>query len=332
MAHFVTLIIFLASFGISATTKATCNLHAAIGIRLTLPFVFEKLANTEKLVWLYNGRVIYQRDKGKVSVGKPDDITSNGSLVLKNPKLASAGVYQAQVHNSSNALIKTWSSFVCFMEKVPKPILSYNCDQKSANFNCYTVKSQDLSYSWTMDEKVLTGETRSTLTKPLSNLKSKNLFTCIVSNQVSSEISDTVYPVCTNLPPSSQNQLCFPQKTVLAVLAGAVGTVIILVIVIIALCCCRRRNKLPKRREKVEPRMLSLTPREPETDYETMHHVPEMSREPSPKPSPRASHSATKNGSETEGDSLQPPKSTEGRQDPSPVPKPRTRRPNTPDP
>uniref|UniRef100_A0A8C6ULE3 Ig-like domain-containing protein n=1 Tax=Neogobius melanostomus TaxID=47308 RepID=A0A8C6ULE3_9GOBI len=287
MAHVVIMLIFLASFGISATAKANCDLHAAIGIRLTLPFVFEKLANTERLVWLHNHTIIYEGIKGKVSVGKPDDITSSGSLVLKNPKFTSAGVYQAQAYNATGALTKTWNSFVCVMEKVPKPTLSYNCDQKSVNFNCYTVKSQDLRYSWAMDEKVLTGETRSTLTIPLNKLKSKNSFTCGVVNQVSNEKSDAVSPTCASQEPSPQNLLCFHQKTVMAVLAGAVGTVIILVIVIIVLCCCQRRNKVPKRRERVEPRMLPLTSQEPETDYETMHHVPEMS----PKPKAKAAES-----------------------------------------
>lgn len=334
MAHIVFLTILLASFGTSVTSKVTCDRHAAIGIRLTLPFVFEKLAVIEKLVWLHNGTTVYQQVRGKVSVGKMDDITSEGSLVLKNPKLTSAGVYQAQVFNASGALIKTWTTFVCVMEKVPKPTLNFNCDQKSVNLICYTVKSQDLHYSWTMDDKILTGEARSTLTIPLSKLKPKNRFVCGVSNQVSNEVSDPLYPVCTSQPPSSQNQLCFPKKTVVAVLAGAGGTVIILLIVIIALCCCRRQNQLPKRREKEEPRMLSLARIEPEADYETMHHVPERSQEPSPKPSPkpspRAGHSTPKNDPETAGVSLQPAVPQEG-QEPSPVPKPRTRRPNTPD-
>lgn len=327
MGHIVILIIFLASFGISASTKVNCDLQAAVGIRLTIQFDFEKLATTEKLVWSHNYTVIYQQDKGKVSVGKPDDITSSGSLVLKNPRLTSAGLYQAKVSNASGAVIKTWSTFVCVMDKVPKPTLTYACDQKSVKFSCNTVKSHDLRYSWTMDAKVLSGETTPVLMIPLNKLNSKNSFICGVSNLVSNEISDTVRPVCVSQPSSIQNQLCYPPKTVLAVLSGAVGLVIILVTVIIALCCCLRRLKQPKRREKVEAAtMLSLTRREPETDYETMHYVPEMSLDPSPQPSPRATYSADKSSS----DSLQPPRPTEGL-DPSPVPKPRTKRPNTPD-
>ncbi|XP_020790940.2 T-cell surface antigen CD2-like [Boleophthalmus pectinirostris] len=327
MAHFIILVILPAFLEISTARRDTCDLLAAVGIRLTIcPFVYEKLTNTEKLVWMHNHTVIYQRDKGKVSVGRPEDITSSGSLVLTNPKLTSAGVYQAQVYNMTGALMKSWSSFLCVMEKVPKPKLTYSCDKKSAMFNCDTVKSQDLRYAWTMDGKILMGETKSMLTIPLSKLKSKNSFTCSVSNQVSNEISDNVIPIC---PPSSQNLLCFPHKTVIAVLAGAAGIVIVLIIVIIALCCNQRRNKTPKRREKEEPRMLSLTRREVEADYETMH-VPQSSQQPSPNPSPRAEHSEPKHEAEAGCDSLQPAAPKQG-YDPSPVPKPRTKRPKTPD-
>ncbi|KAK7892144.1 hypothetical protein WMY93_024107 [Mugilogobius chulae] len=180
----------------AAAKKDPCDLHAAVGIRLTLPFPYEKLGNTEKLVWLHNDTVIYQQDKGKVSVGKPEDILPTGSLVLTNPKLASAGVYQAKVYNISGSLIKSWSRFLC-------------------------------------------------------------------------------------------------------------------------------------RKGKEEPQMLSLTTREPETDYETMH-APEGSLESSPKPSPRSEHNKHVQEFEAPGESLQPATLTQG-QDPSPVPKPRTKRPNTPD-
>ncbi|KAJ0029444.1 hypothetical protein NQD34_004441, partial [Periophthalmus magnuspinnatus] len=256
MAYLIILVILPAFLDISAAKRETCELQAAVGIRLTIcPFVYEKLTNTEKLVWLHNGTVIYQQDKGKVSVGKPEDITSSGSLVLTNPKFTSAGKYQAEVYNMTGAQMKSWSSFLCVMEKVPKPTVSYSCDKKSVIFSCNTGKAQDVRYSWTMDEKMLTGETRSTLTISLSKLKSVNSFTCTVFNQVSNEISDNVNPVCTSKSPSTQNLMCFQQKTVMAVLAGAAGIVIILVIVIIALCFCRRQNKTPKRKEKEEPRM-----------------------------------------------------------------------------
>ncbi|XP_072292027.1 uncharacterized protein [Eucyclogobius newberryi] len=329
MAYLITLAILPTLFVISAAKKETCDLHAAIGIRMTLPFVYEKLANTEKLVWRHNHTVIYQRDKGKVSDGKPDDITASGSLVLTNPKLTSAGVYQAQVFNMTGALMKTFNSFLCVMEKVPKPTLTYNCDPKSVRIYCHTVKAQDLRYSWTMDGKILKGEESSALTVASSKLQSKTSFSCSVSNQVSNEISDIVSPVCKSQPPSSQNLLCFQPKTVLAVVTGAGAVVIVLVIVIVALCCCRRRNKSPERREKEEPRMLYLTQRETETDYETMH-VPESSQEPSPKPSPSADDRKTIPEPEAAGVCLQPALPTQG-QDPSPVPKPRTKRPHTPD-
>lgn len=329
------LIILFGSIDISAAKTDCCDIHAAIGIRLRLPFVYERLVNTEKLEWLHNDTVIFQQNKeGKVSVGKPDDIC-NGSLELKNPKFTSAGIYQAKVYNASGTLIKEWRSFVCIMESVPKPTLKYVCDEKSqaVQLNCYIAKPQDLTYSWTMDEKLLTGETKDTLSMSLSSLKAKHSFSCRVTNRVSHERSATVHPGCKSSSPLQTNLWCFQSKTVMAVLAGGGGLILILFIIIIALCCCQRRNKSLTRRGKEEPRMLSLSKRESEPaspDYETMHTAEICPPPPSPKHSLKASnHNAPGNAPVTEGGSLHLTPATEA-QTPSPVPKPRTKRPQTP--
>ncbi|CAL9696914.1 unnamed protein product [Knipowitschia caucasica] len=317
MALLSILLIFTTILDITSARKETCDLHAAVGIRLALPFVFESVIESEKVVWWHNSTVIYQQDKGKVSVGKPEDINHRGSLVLINPKLASAGDYEAKVYNLSGAELKTWKGFLCVMEKVPKPTLSYSCDQKSVMFKCDTDKSQDLRYTWKMDDKVLAGETRVTLTLALSQLKSKNRFFCCVSNLVSNEISGIVSPVCNNPAATTQNLLCFRPQLVFAGLAGGVGVIIILVVAIVVLGCHRRRNTIPKRRDK-----KSFSPQpQPDTDYETMT-VPKDSPEPELELSLRADHQESVHEAEAAGDS---------RVDPSPVPKPRTKRTNTQD-
>lgn len=344
MACFVILLelILFASFNISAAKKDTCDFYSAIGIGLMLPFSYEKLADTDRLSWRHNFTVIFHQERGRVSVGKPDDISTSGSLVLKNLKVQSAGIYQAQVSNGSGTLMKDWSYFVCVMDKVTKPMLSYSCDQKmkAINFNCDLGKTQDVRYSWAIDEKTLTGEARSTLSIPLSRLKAKHSVTCSVSNQVSNERSDPVNPVCESTSPSTQNLMCFRSQIVMAVLAGGGGLIVILFIVIMAMCCCRRRKRYPKHRGKEEARMLSLTKREADPvsmDYETMH-APEILPPPSPQLSPGAgNHSASNNApynspnntAESGRNSLLLAAATEG-QDPSPVPKPRTKRPQTP--
>ncbi|XP_056243374.1 uncharacterized protein LOC130176363 [Seriola aureovittata] len=322
---------------LSAASKDTCDLSAAVGQSLTLPLGYEGLVNTHVLKWTHNNTLIFYRQQGKVSVGKTEDISPSGSLLLKNLQFSSAGIYQADVLHPNGTLAKTWSGRLCVMDKAPKPQLTYVCDFKTraVNLNCIVAKPQGLVFSWTLDEKTLTSETRQTLSISLEQLKGERSFTCSVANKVSKERSDTVRPACkspTPSPPSPPPSLCFKSKTVVAVAAGGVSLILLLLIIIIVLCCCHRRDKTQMRlREKGELRMLSLTKREPDSTspvYETMHPS-EDSPPPSPKHSQRACY---QNVSEPEAQMvnrpLQLPTAAE-EQKPSPVPKPRTKNPQT---
>ncbi|XP_040893445.1 uncharacterized protein LOC121181572 [Toxotes jaculatrix] len=316
----------------SAANKDTCDLYARAGQSLTLPFVYDGLVNPHVLKWTHNNTIIFYRAHGKVSVGKPEDISATGSLLLKNLLFSSAGVYKADVQHPNGTFIKTWTGRVCMMEKVSKPQLTYVCDFKSSavNLNCNIPKPQGLSFSWTLDEKTLTSETKQTLSISLAQLKGERSFTCSVANKVSTEKSITVRPICKSPSPSPPPLLCFTSKTVVAMGAGGVSVILLLLIIIFILCCCCRRNKT-QMREKGELRMLSLNKREPVSispEYETMHPT-EDSPPPSPKPSLRAGYqNLSQPEAQTENRPLQLSTGAEGQQ-PSPVPKPRTKTPLT---
>lgn len=328
-------VIILSGFiNLSAANKDTCDLYAAAGQSLTLPLVYDGLANSHVLRWTHNNTIIFYRQQGRASVGKSEDISANGSFLLKNIQISGAGTYQANVLHPNGTLAKTWTGRLCMMDKVSKPQLTYMCDPKSSavNLNCHVVKPQGLVFSWTLDEKTLTSETRQTLSISLSQLKGERSFTCSVANKVSKEKSDTVRPTCKSPPPPTL--YCFPSKTVVAVLAGGAGLILLLLIIIIILCCRHRRNKNQMRhRDERELRMLSLNKREPDSispEYETMHP-----NEDSPPLSPNSSSRAcyenvSQPEAQTESRPAQLSTAAEEQQQPSPVPKPRTRSPKTP--
>ncbi|XP_041795511.1 SLAM family member 6-like [Chelmon rostratus] len=333
---------FLATLGVtilsgfislSAANKDTCELYAAVGQSLTLPFVYDRLTTSHVLRWTHNETIIFYRQQGRVSVGKPGDISATGSLLLKNLKPLSAGAYQANVLHPNGTLAKTWTGNLCLMDKVSKPQLTYSCDFKSSavNLNCHVANPQGLVFSWTLDENTLTSETRQKLSLSLAQLKGERDFTCSVANKVSKEKSDSVRATCKS--PTPPTLLCFASKTVVAVLAGGAGLILLLLTIIITLCCCHRRNKTQIRvRDKGELRMLSLSKREPDPispEYETMHAT-EDSPTPSPEPSPRTCYdSVCLPEAPTENT---PPQLSAAAEEPrpSPVPKPRTKGPQTP--
>ncbi|XP_072241345.1 T-cell surface antigen CD2-like [Leuresthes tenuis] len=315
--------LLLGLFNLSAANKDTCDLYAAVGQSLTLPFVYKELGNSHILRWTHNSTIIFYMQQGKVSVGKPDDLSSAGSLLLKNLQVTSAGIYQVNVLHRNNTLAIAWTGRLCVMDKVSKPQLTYVCDLKSnaVNLNCGVAKPQGLVFSWVLDKKSLPSETKQTLSISLKQLKEERSFSCSVANKVSKESSNSVYPTC-KAPPD----LCFTRKTVIGALAGGAGLIFLLLLIVMVLCCRLRRNKTQmKLWGKSEQRLFSLNKQAPDSispEYETMH-LAKDSPPPSPKPSPRVCY---QNASEAEVHiESKPPHlsaAAEGQQ-PSPVPKPR---------
>ncbi|XP_020515277.2 hepatic and glial cell adhesion molecule-like [Labrus bergylta] len=336
MACFAAALLLLLSgfINLMAANKDSCDLYAAVGQNMSLPFIYEGLTSSHVLRWTHNNSIIFYRQQGRVSVGKSGDITPTGSLILKNLQPLSAGSYQANVLYPNATSAKTWSSRLCMMDEVSKPKLTYSCDFKSSavNLNCEVVKAQGLVFSWTLDEKTLTSETRQTLSISLAQLKGERRFTCSVENKVSIEKSVIVRPTCKAPPPSPPTLVCFKSSIVVTVFAAGVGLILLLLIIVVILCCRNKHNKTQmKAGGRGELRMLSLNKQEMDSDapdYETMHPS-EDSPPATPEPSARDCYkNVSQPEAETENSPPQLSSAAEG-QRPSPVPKPRTRSPPT---
>ncbi|CAJ1056279.1 uncharacterized protein LOC117815103 [Xyrichtys novacula] len=333
MACFAASLFLLSVFINLSTTKTdSCDLYAAVGQSLTLPFTFEGLTTFYVLRWTHNNTIVFYRQQTRVSVGKPEDISAAGSLILKNLRPTSAGIYQANVLTPNGTFAKAWSGHLCLMDKVQKPRLVYSCDFKSSavNLNCDVVKLQGLAFSWTLDDKTLTSEKRQTLSISLAQLKGERSFTCSVENKVSKEKSDIVRPVCkTPSPPPPPALLCFKPNLVMVAVAVGAGLILLLLIIIIILCCRNKHDKTQMR--PGELRMLSLSKREPDSispEYETMHPS-EDSPATSPEPKARVCYENVSPPEVQVENRPQHLSADTEEQRVSPVPKPRTKSPQT---
>uniref|UniRef100_A0A3Q3AA23 Ig-like domain-containing protein n=1 Tax=Kryptolebias marmoratus TaxID=37003 RepID=A0A3Q3AA23_KRYMA len=265
------LILLLGLSDLSAGNSDTCTIYAAVGESTTLPFDFKGLDKTHSLRWTHNKTIIFNRQKGKVSTGKPDDITATGSILLKNIKFSSTGIYEVSILHSNVTLAKSWTGHLCVMDKASMPQLSYVCDYNAVNLKCHVAKHQGLVFSWTLNNKTLLSETRQTLSISLSQLKEERNFSCSVANKVSVESSETVRPTC------KAHLLCFKPQTVMAVKVGGAGLIFLLLVSVVALCCCLRCNKTQMNfRDKGELKMHSIKKQEAEfvnPEYETIDLV-----------------------------------------------------------
>ncbi|XP_047240193.1 uncharacterized protein LOC124879574 [Girardinichthys multiradiatus] len=320
-------ILLLGCISFTAANSKTCQIYAAVGDSVTLAFNYEGLAKSHTLRWTHGTIIIFLKQQGRVTIGKPEDITTTGSILLKSVKLQSEGTYRGDALHPNGTLAKTWTGQLCVMEKVSKPRLNYICDTNTVNLNCHVSKPQGLFFSWTLDKTTLSSETRQTLSISLSQLKEKSSFSCSVANKVSAESSETVQPIC------KAHTLCFKPNIVLGVLAGGAVLIFVLLIIITVLCCSYRRTKTKMQlSDKGEFNLLSVNKGEAEsiTMYENIHNV-ESCPSPSPQPSPRACYeNISKLDVKTETKPPQLSTAAEGQQ-PSPVPKPRTKNAKTPD-
>lgn len=327
-----TLGVMILSGFFSLLTAKNCDLYAAVGQSLTLPFAYNGLNISHTLGWTHNKTVVFYRQQGKVLTGKSADVSANGSLLLKNLQLSSAGEYQATVLHPNDTRPYSWNRNLCVMDKVLKPQLTYNCDFKTASviLKCYTANPQGLVFSWQLNEKTLPHETKQESRISLTQLKGGSKISCSVENKISKEKSEAVHPTCVSPTPAPPKMICFTPKTVLAVVTGTIALILLLLTIINILCCCHRSKKTQRRqKDRGEVRMLSVSKQEPDAitpDYETMNPTqPTLNSEPSPQ---ACYETISLPEAKTENRPSHLSIATEGQ--PSPVPKPRTKMPQTP--
>nr|XP_061825246.1 uncharacterized protein LOC133612094 [Nerophis lumbriciformis] len=286
--------ILLCGFHESLAAGSTCNVYAAVGEDVVLALNYTQLGKTDLLSWTQDSVPAFVRDHRGVHIGKPQDVSLSGSLLLKNLKLSSSGLYEGKKSYANGTALTSWSGRLCVMDKVSKPLLRL-ADARQQTLNMSMLKNAD----WDL--------------------------TCLAENKVSARESDAVsLSACRN--PLTQALLCFASKTVFVVLAGGAALLLLLLVVFIVLCHHhRRRRRHNTIGNKRELRMLSIKQHESvSSEYEIMNSPPG----PVPEPLPRTRHLSV---SEAEGrleSSLLQPDDTADRQ-PSPVPKPRTKSPQT---
>lgn len=322
MACFVPLLVVLTGLADLLAVNG-CDFYRGVGQDLTLPFIFDRLDLSHVLRWTHNTTILFYRQRGYVSVGNATDVSLAGSLWLKDLQLSSSGDYRVIVlHPNNTQAAAAWSRRVCVLDSVPKPDLSYLCDfsASSVTLNCHVAKAQGVEFSWVVDGKFSTAKTQ-TLSVSLAKGKVGMSFVCSAANIVSRESSGTVRPLCQRPLPTPSGPYCFSMKTVQAVFAGGVGLLVLLLTIIVILCC-RRQRRGPRgegnggeirmrdlRKAQEENYEVMLSPKEPQLqNSEHCYLTVPQPEDPTP--------------------NRLPPCPGEG-QRVSPVPKPRTKSPQT---
>uniref|UniRef100_A0A8C9QTA2 Ig-like domain-containing protein n=2 Tax=Scleropages formosus TaxID=113540 RepID=A0A8C9QTA2_SCLFO len=154
-----------------------------------------------ELIWKLNNTKIFQRKRGKVSMGNESDVTKEGSLKLRNLQLQHAGLYEAEVYDTKGKQVICKEAMLCVMERVSRPMLNYSCDEDVV-LTCHSDSQVGhVMFNWTRNSQVMEGEEGPTVTVPgRSGLG--DMFSCLVWNKASAESSSNVTIACEDPTPS----------------------------------------------------------------------------------------------------------------------------------
>lgn len=308
-----------------------CDIYGAVGQDLVLPFTYNRLDLSHVVRWVHNKSIVFYRQQGRVLTGNASDLSQSGSLTLRDLRFSSSGEYQVSVLHRDNTPAVSWSRHLCVLDRVPKPQLTSFCDfpTSTLQLTCQVAGLEGVSFSWAIDGEFIPSEKKQKLSISLAKTKAGTSFTCSAANGISQEKSDIVRHTCTTSAAPQAGNYCFGLQTVQATFAGGAFLLLLLLAIIITLCCCRQRRRSPGAKDGEVFRMRntrnvreagSVSP-----DYETMlpparpqgqsgeqdYYLPVP--QPQDKPANRLSNH---------------PAAEEGKRY-SPVPKPRTKSPQT---
>ncbi|XP_028276559.1 immunoglobulin superfamily member 8-like [Parambassis ranga] len=175
--------------------------YVAVGANFTVP-LNHPLTIGNRLRWNNNGRVIYDRlPDQRLRAGKAEDILDDGSLNLRNLLETMSGLYTPEIYLQDEKLVPDLKSLnLCVIAGVKKPNVTMDCQNNNTTvkFTCMTEDScSSCHYEWLQNENLLNEVKGKSLRKVARDVET-DLFTCRVSNPVSTLKSEPVTQNCYN--------------------------------------------------------------------------------------------------------------------------------------
>ncbi|KAJ8266727.1 hypothetical protein GJAV_G00134020 [Gymnothorax javanicus] len=143
------------------------------------------------LTWKLNSTDIFRR-RQTVRFGKPEDVTFDGWLQLKNLKTNDSGEYRGELYDVDGKLCGSASERLCVIERVSKPTVTYACSNATVTLNC---NSEQWRIKWSENGKLVYTDLGKTVTLPRLP-DHRDTYSCKAWNQVSQEESDNATILC----------------------------------------------------------------------------------------------------------------------------------------
>ncbi|XP_062303660.1 uncharacterized protein LOC134007927 [Osmerus eperlanus] len=190
-------LVALVSLVLPVTISAGCTQTVAEGTDKYELFLLEETAPvTFEIEWKHNSQLVFKRKSKKINPGKPEDITEQGALVLRQLAAKHVGTYVGEVWGNEGESVKKQEIDLCVKARVPKPSVTFDCPTKDTVTISCNLKQSDVTFTWTKNKVVMKGEKTSTLVMKIKDLKRDDTFSCTVDDTYSNETSDSVKSTC----------------------------------------------------------------------------------------------------------------------------------------
>ncbi|KAL4609199.1 hypothetical protein GN956_G24436 [Arapaima gigas] len=97
----------------AVTANTQCVLTTQVGDSVTVPLGYPAYTGDAELNWRKKGEKIFVKKKGKVIIGKAEDINSDGSLLLHKVQTDQEGEYSAEVYSTVGQLMHQVQKMLC---------------------------------------------------------------------------------------------------------------------------------------------------------------------------------------------------------------------------
>uniref|UniRef100_A0A673MLM8 Ig-like domain-containing protein n=1 Tax=Sinocyclocheilus rhinocerous TaxID=307959 RepID=A0A673MLM8_9TELE len=248
----------------------------------------------------------------------------DGSLTFESVSLKNTGKYTYTVFNADGTQIGAGEKEIIVYATAPKPIVKIDCKGADVTLTCDIRDRTDLTVSWYKEDNIIQTEKNTKLLLTSAQIQENKLYSCSVSNPVSSKQSDSVTVSCKSFCP--RKLFGFDLWIMVSILAGG-GALLLLLICVLIICACRSCKKQKKHEQDEDELRLRVFQDEAHTGTARSKHTargqpaPPIPQEDTSPQTPTQTQTQPK--AQTRGRPPPPPEDDE--ENPPPLPRPRNK-------
>ncbi|XP_073698273.1 T-lymphocyte surface antigen Ly-9 isoform X3 [Garra rufa] len=244
---------------VSFSTR-TCGKELLEGTSCTIKLKTKRYERPEEIKWIHlSSSALIIRKRGKIKTNtRGVKMEDDGSLTFESVRLKDSGKYKYYAYNDEGREIANGEEEINVYAKAPKPTVKISCKTDGdAALTCDIGDHTNLIISWYKEAKIIQNEKKPELLLTSAQVQQNKVYSCSVSNPVSSEQSDSITVSCTG----GTSQESGPRKLfgfdfwiMVGILAGG-GALLLLLICVLVICACRSCKQQEKEQDEDELRL-----------------------------------------------------------------------------